>query len=171
MGKSCLLMQFTDQKFRPGLDPTIGVESSSRIITIDDDTPTKLEIRDMTGQEAFRRYSRSFYLGAAAAILVYDVTRRDTFDHVGSWLKEAKELAPANLTVILVGNKCDLLPQERAVSYEEGQEGLPRSMGSFSWRRQRKRITMWRRCSLRLPELCPRNLRMVSSMNLQSLVV
>lgn len=90
VGKSCLLMQFTDQKFRPGLDPTIGVESSSRIITIGDDTPTKLQIRDMTGQEAFRRHSRSFYLGGAAAILVYDVTRRETFDHVGSWLKEVR---------------------------------------------------------------------------------
>ena len=54
VGKSCLLMQFTDQKFRPGLDPTIGVESSSRIVTIDDDTPTKLQISDITGQEAFR---------------------------------------------------------------------------------------------------------------------
>ncbi|GJN08471.1 hypothetical protein PR202_ga26394 [Eleusine coracana subsp. coracana] len=120
VGKSCLLLRFTDQNFRPELDPTIGLEAESRIINIDD-KPTKLQIWDTAGQEIHRSCTRSLYRGAAAAILVYDITRRETFDHVERWLKEAEELAPANLTVVLVGNKCDL-SHLRSVSHEEGQE-------------------------------------------------
>ncbi|TVU47736.1 hypothetical protein EJB05_07345 [Eragrostis curvula] len=121
VGKSCLLLRFMGKKFRPELDPTIGMEADQRIISIDD-KPTKFQIWDPAGEES-RMFctSRGLYRGAAAAILVYDITRRETFDHIGRWLKEAEELAPPNLTTILVGNKCDL-SHERAVSYEEGQE-------------------------------------------------
>ncbi|TVU25561.1 hypothetical protein EJB05_28062 [Eragrostis curvula] len=134
VGKSCLLLRFMGKKFRPELDATVGIDADQRIISIDD-KPTKFQIWDPAGEES-RRFctSRGLYRGAAAAILVYDITRvllvccltnpsnrRETFDHIGRWLKEAEELAPPNLTTILVGNKCDL-SHERAVSYEEGQE-------------------------------------------------
>ncbi|KAL6658129.1 hypothetical protein ACP70R_003715 [Stipagrostis hirtigluma subsp. patula] len=119
VGKSCLLLQFTDQRFPREHNVTIGADHRTRIIAVDD-KPTKLHIWDTAGQEAFRSITRSFYRRAAAALLVYDITRRETFNHVASWLEDAKEHASPNLTIMLIGNKSDL-SRKRSVSYEEGE--------------------------------------------------
>ncbi|XP_039778288.1 ras-related protein Rab-2-A-like [Panicum virgatum] len=119
VGKSCLLLQLTDKRFRPGHDLTIGVEYGTRIVPVDG-KPTKIQSWDTAGQGAFRSITRSYYRGAAAAVLVYDITRRETFNHVASWLEDAKQLASPHLTMVLVGNKCDL-SNRRSVSYEEGE--------------------------------------------------
>nr|CAB3501991.1 unnamed protein product [Digitaria exilis] len=128
VGKSCLLLQFTDQRFRPEFDPTIGCDFGMRIIDTDG-KPTKLHIWDTAGQEVFRSINKSYYRGAAIAILVYDITKRETFDHVEMWLKDAVEVTPANLTTVLIGNKCDL-SDRRTVSYEEG-ESFAKAHGLF----------------------------------------
>ncbi|KAL6876319.1 hypothetical protein ACP4OV_012891 [Aristida adscensionis] len=120
VGKSCLLQQFMEKTFRSELDPTIGVEFGTRIVNIDDKL-TKIQIWDTAGQESFRCIVKSYYRGAAAAILVYDITKRVTFDHVATWLKDAVKFAPPGLTVVLIGNKCDI-SDERAVSFEEGEK-------------------------------------------------
>ncbi|XP_039822696.1 ras-related protein Rab-2-A-like [Panicum virgatum] len=119
VGKSCLMLQFTDKRFRPGHDLTIGVEYGARIVPVDG-VPTKIQVWDTAGQEAFRSITRSYYRGAAAAVLVYDITRRETFNHVASWLEDAKQLVSPHLTMVLVGSKCDL-SNRRSVSYEEGE--------------------------------------------------
>ncbi|KAG0462921.1 hypothetical protein HPP92_021397 [Vanilla planifolia] len=120
VGKSCLLLQFTDKRFQPVHDLTIGVEFGARMITIDN-KPIKLQIWDTAGQESFRSITRSYYRGAAGALLVYDITRRETFNHLASWLEDARQHANANMTIMLIGNKCDLA-HRRAVSTEEGQQ-------------------------------------------------
>ncbi|KAJ0479474.1 putative small GTP-binding protein [Helianthus annuus] len=120
VGKSCLLLQFTDKRFQPVHDLTIGVEFGARMITIDS-KPIKLQIWDTAGQESFRSITRSYYRGAAGALLVYDITRRETFNHLASWLEDARQHANANMTVMLIGNKCDLA-HRRAVSTEEGEQ-------------------------------------------------
>ncbi|XP_022759837.1 ras-related protein RABB1c-like [Durio zibethinus] len=89
------------------------------MITIEN-KPIKLQIWDTAGQESFRSITRSYYRGAAGALLVYDITRRETFNHLASWLEEARQHANANMTVMLIGNKCDLA-HRRAVSTEEGE--------------------------------------------------
>lgn len=76
--------------------------------------------RTQAGQESFRSITRSYYRGAAGALLVYDITRRDTFNHLVSWLDDARQHAHSNMTVMLVGNKSDLHAR-RAVSAEEGE--------------------------------------------------
>nr|KAJ0202891.1 hypothetical protein LSAT_V11C500272550 [Lactuca sativa] len=120
VGKSCLLLQFTDKRFQPVHDLTIGVEFGARMITIDN-KPVKLQIWDTAGQESFRSITRSYYRGAAGALLVYDITRRETFNHLASWLEDARQHANENMTVMLIGNKCDLA-HRRAVSTEEGEQ-------------------------------------------------
>ncbi|EGG22813.1 Rab GTPase [Cavenderia fasciculata] len=120
VGKSCLLLQFTDKRFQPVHDLTIGVEFGARMITIDN-KPIKLQIWDTAGQESFRSITRSYYRGSAGALLVYDITRRETFNHLTCWLKDAKSFANPNMTIILIGNKSDL-EQKRAVAYEEGEQ-------------------------------------------------
>merc|ERR1711977_319999 len=119
VGKSCLLLQFTDRRFQPIHDLTIGVEFGARMITIDK-KQIKLQIWDTAGQESFRSITRSYYRGAAGALLVYDITRRETFTHLTSWLEESRQHASPNMTIMLIGNKCDD-EEKRAVTYEEGE--------------------------------------------------
>ena len=77
-----------DKRFQPVHDLTIGVEFGARMIAIDN-RQIKLQIWDTAGQESFRSITRSYYRGAAGALLVYDITRRDTFNHLTRWLEEA----------------------------------------------------------------------------------
>ncbi|KAK1431080.1 hypothetical protein QVD17_14297 [Tagetes erecta] len=80
-----------------------------------------IEVELQAGQESFRSITRSYYRGAAGALLVYDITRRETLNHLASWLEDARQHANANMTVMLIGNKCDLA-HRRAVSTEEGEQ-------------------------------------------------
>ncbi|KAL5262979.1 hypothetical protein ACHWQZ_G008404 [Mnemiopsis leidyi] len=120
VGKSCLLLQFTDKRFQPVHDLTIGVEFGARMVSIEG-KQIKLQIWDTAGQESFRSITRSYYRGAAGALLVYDITRRDTFDHLASWLEDARQHSSSNMVIMLIGNKSDL-ESSRQVSKEEGEQ-------------------------------------------------
>lgn len=117
VGKSCLLLQFTDKRFRNDHDLTIGVEFGARTISLDNKI-VKLQIWDTAGQESFRSITRSYYRGAAGALLVYDITRRETFNHLTRWLDEVRQNSSVHMTIVLIGNKCDL--DRREVTTEEG---------------------------------------------------
>lgn len=119
VGKSCLLLQFTDKRFQPIHDLTIGVEFGARSIQVDTKT-IKLQIWDTAGQESFRSITRSYYRGAAGALLVYDITRRETFTHLTRWLDEARQNAHQDMVIMLIGNKSDL-DHRRQVTVEEGE--------------------------------------------------
>jgi Ras-related protein Rab-2A len=119
VGKSCLLLQFTDKRFQPVHDLTIGVEFGARLINIDQNQ-IKLQIWDTAGQESFRSITRSYYRDAAGALLVYDITRRESFNHLNRWLEEARQNGNPNMTIMLIGNKSDL-EHRRAVSTKEGE--------------------------------------------------
>jgi len=99
---------------------TIGVEFGARMVQVQG-KQIKLQIWDTAGSESFQSITRSYYRGAAGALLVYDVTRRETFDHLTRWLEEARQNANSNMVVMLIGNKVDL-EARRVVSYEEGQK-------------------------------------------------
>lgn len=98
------MLQFTDKRFQPVHDLTIGVEFGARMVTISGKT-IKLQIWDTAGQESFRSITRSYYRGAAGALLVYDITRRETFNHLASWLEDARQHSNSNMTIMLIGNK------------------------------------------------------------------
>lgn len=119
VGKSCLLLQFTDKRFRNDHDLTIGVEFGARMVSVGG-KDIKLQIWDTAGQESFRSITRSYYRGAAGALLVYDITRKDTFAHLATWLEEARQNGNPAMTIMLVGNKTDL-ESRRMVSTEEGR--------------------------------------------------
>lgn len=72
------------------------------------------------GQEAFRSITRSYYRGAAGALLVYDITRRETFNHLTTWLEDARQHSNSNMVIMLIGNKSDL-DARREVKREEGE--------------------------------------------------
>jgi len=119
VGKSCLLLQFTDKRFQPVHDLTIGVEFGARMIHVDQQQ-VKLQIWDTAGQESFRSITRSYYRGAAGALLVYDITRRETFTHLSRWLEEARQNGNPHMVIMLIGNKSDL-EHRRQVTVEEGE--------------------------------------------------
>lgn len=107
VGKSCLLLQFLEKKFKFDHDTTIGVEFGSKIINVKD-KQIKLQIWDTAGQETFKSITRSYYRGSIGVILVYDITNRDSFNNVSKWLDETKSYANDKITVMLVANKTDL---------------------------------------------------------------
>ena len=119
MGKSCILLQFTDNKFRNQHELTIGVEFGVKTVQIDGKL-IKIQIWDTAGQEAFQAITRTYYKGAMGALLVYDITRRDSFIHVTKWLEEVRNNSSKNIIIILIGNKKDL-EDKRQVTYEEGE--------------------------------------------------
>ena len=88
VGKSCLLLQFTDKRFKLAHDLTIGVEFGSRLVAVDKNVNIKLQIWDTAGQESFRSITRSYYRGAICSLLVYDITRRASFQNCVKWLEE-----------------------------------------------------------------------------------
>jgi len=128
VGKSCLLLQFTDKRFQPAHDLTIGVEFGTRFVTVDG-KQIKLQIWDTAGQESFRSITRSYYRGAAGALLVYDITRRETFNHLTTWLDDVRQHANPSTTIMLIGNKSDI-DAKRQVSKEEGEK-FARDNGLF----------------------------------------
>ncbi|PON36109.1 Small GTP-binding domain containing protein [Parasponia andersonii] len=117
-----MLLQFTDKRFHPVHDVTVGAEFGTRTVTVEG-RPIKIRVWDTAGQERFRSITRSYYRGAAGVLLVYDITRRETFDHLASWLEDARQHANnhRNTTMMLIGNKCDHSPHQRVVSEEEGE--------------------------------------------------
>jgi len=111
VGKSCLLHRFVKNEWRILSSQTIGVEFSSKIIKIGSGSRRKrikLQLWDTAGTERFRSVSRSYYRGAAGAILIYDVSSHASFSALPTFLMDARALASPNLTVILAGNKSDL---------------------------------------------------------------
>ncbi len=118
VGKSCLLLQFTDNKFRQNHEATIGVEFGGKTIILSEKT-IKIQIWDTAGQEVYQAITRGYYKGTTGAFVVYDITRRETFEHVERWLDDVKTNASKDIQIILIGNKKDL-ESERVVSFDEG---------------------------------------------------
>lgn len=119
-GKSCLLHHFSQNSFKQHSQHTIGVEFSSKTVNIGEKR-CKLQLWDTAGQERFRSVTRSYYRGAAGAILVYDITDRSTFLSLPRWLADARALASPHLVIVLVGNKSDK-EEEREVEWSEASK-------------------------------------------------
>lgn len=117
VGKSCILLRFTDKRFRAQHDVTIGVEFGSRVVEAEGEL-FKCHVWDTAGQESFRSITRSYYRCAAAALLVFDVSRRATFEHLEQWAHDVLAAASLDTVLAIVGNKTDL--EDREVSAEEG---------------------------------------------------
>ncbi|VFQ89064.1 unnamed protein product [Cuscuta campestris] len=108
VGKSNLLSRFTRNEFTQDTKSTIGVEFATRTIRVDNNKIIKAQIWDTAGQERYRAITSAYYRGAVGALLVYDITRRVTFESLERWLKELRDHTDPNIVVMLVGNKADL---------------------------------------------------------------
>lgn len=126
VGKSSILLRFSDNIFNESFLPTIGVDFKIKTFELQGRT-VKLQIWDTAGQERFKTITSSYYKGAHGIILVYDITDRQSFKDIENWLAEVEKYASENVVKLLVGNKCDL-ESARQVKYEDGKE-LANSLG------------------------------------------
>lgn len=147
---SQLTVRLCEGRFSSHHDVTIGVEFGSRIVpvgprlgpsgqsssTLSTQKRMKLSLWDTAGQETYKSITRSYFRGASGALLVYDITRRATFEHAIDWLHDLRQIAEDGIVVVLVGNKRDLasastdqtenkgleVENKRAVTREEAEE-------------------------------------------------
>ncbi|XP_052191852.1 ras-related protein RABA3 isoform X1 [Diospyros lotus] len=125
VGKTQILSRFTKNDFCFDSKSTIGVEFQTRTVTINSKL-IKAQIWDTAGQERYRAVTSAYYRGALGAMLVYDITKRQTFDHVARWIEELRAHADSSIVIMLIGNKADLVdlravPTEDAVEFAEDQ--------------------------------------------------
>ena len=118
VGKSNLLMKFAHNKFTDEYQATIGVEFGAKNIEFDNQI-YRIQIWDTAGQENFRSITRAYYKNSVCAMVVYDITSRDSFEHVQNWIEDIHNQSPKTVLIILVGNKIDL-EDKRDISYDEG---------------------------------------------------
>jgi len=128
VGKSCLLMQFTDSSFQNSSEATIGVEFGSKIIQIVPNPPNitpvnlKIHVWDTAGQEVFKSITRSYYSGAACVILVFDMCNQESFENIQKWLRDVQNYTNnPHVQLVLVANKKDLV-HRRTVGFEKAQK-------------------------------------------------
>ena len=119
VGKSNILTQYVYEKFSEEFQSTLGVEFAAKNAVIDNKI-YRIQIWDTAGAENFRSITRAYYKNSVCAFIVYDITKRETFENVQVWLDDIKNQCPQTVLLVLVGNKLDL-ENERQISYEEGE--------------------------------------------------
>lgn len=123
VGKSCVLNRAVKNEFKGEYEVTIGAEFNSLFFLVRKHK-IQLQVWDTAGMEKFRSIIKVFFNGAQAAFLVYDITRRESFDKLDAWFNMLQETAAPNVKIILVGNKIDKekereVPTELAKAYAE----------------------------------------------------
>ncbi|OMJ91517.1 hypothetical protein SteCoe_5887 [Stentor coeruleus] len=108
VGKTSLVMRIVDNQFSYSMPITVGVDNYSRILQINSTTKLNLNIWDTAGQERFSVIAPSYFRGSKAAVIVYDITREESFKNVEYWAKHITEYASSDIKVMLIGNKLDL---------------------------------------------------------------
>lgn len=120
VGKSNILLRYTDNIFNDSFLPTIGVDFKIKNITVDNQK-IKLNIWDTAGQERFQTITSTYYKGSHGIVLVYDITDKESFNNINNWVSEVKKNAGSGVVMLLVGNKSDL-ESDRVVTSKEGQD-------------------------------------------------
>ena len=118
VGKTSILLRFTEEYFPSSHIQTLGIDFKLKVQSIDSKS-YKFQIWDTAGQERFRKLTTAYYKNAKGIILVFDVTRRDSFDMVTFWMSEIQKHAIENVVKVLVGNQIDR--EERVIQKSEGK--------------------------------------------------
>ena len=120
VGKSNILSKYLKNEFNEDSKATVGVEFGSKSFSIDNRS-IKAQIWDTAGQERYKAITNAYYKGALGAFLVYDITRKETFDSVDKWIPELKANGSKNMSILIIGNKSDL-EDKRKVAKSDGEQ-------------------------------------------------
>ena len=120
VGKTNIMSKYLKNEFHEDSKATVGVEFGSKQFNIDGHN-IKAQIWDTAGQERYKAITSAYYKGAKGAFVVYDITNNTSFESIEKWINDLKGAADKDLTIIVVGNKCDL-EEKRQVAKEKGEE-------------------------------------------------
>ena len=129
VGKTNILSKYLQNEFNPDSKATVGVEFGSKTFNINDNV-IKAQIWDTAGTEKYRSITNAYYKGAKGAFVVYDITKKSSFNNIDKWLFDLKNNGDENINIILVGNKIDL-ENDRDVTTEEGEKKAILNKASF----------------------------------------
>ena len=118
VGKSNILLKYLKNQFNENSKTTIGVEFGTKNIIINNKR-IKIQILDTAGQERYRSITSAYYKGAKGALIVYDITRKNTFDNIDKWITDLKLNGDKNICIIILGNKSDLI-DKREINKNDG---------------------------------------------------
>lgn len=119
VGKSCILSQFVQGTYDPNMPATVGAAFLTKIVATDSGQ-VRLQLWDTAGQEKYRSLAPMYYRSACAALLIFDVTSKNSLENLKNWNQEICEKAPGGITVFVVGNKIDAT-EDRVVSSDSGR--------------------------------------------------
>ena len=117
VGKTNILSRYVNNEFSESTKSTVGVELGYKIEEVNN-TKVKVQIWDTAGQERYKSITNTYYKGAKGALIVYDISRKESFLNVDKWIGDLKEFGEENVCILLIGNKCDL-ENIRQVSTDE----------------------------------------------------
>lgn len=121
VGKTAIIRRFVDEAFNFNMMETIGIEFQRKVLEMEDGSTADLQIWDTAGQERYRAIGRAYYRQADAIVLVFDLSRSETFLQIPSWIKELRDhQAKEDTALILVGNKSDYIDHQ--VTRNEGED-------------------------------------------------
>ena len=130
VGKSCIISRYTKDSFSASMPSTTGACYNSKVVSFGNDKEINFEIWDTAGQEQYRSLAKVFYKSANVCILVYDITRRDSYNELKEyWIDEIKQNTDDNIILVLIGNKSDLYEFEE-VNKKEGM-GFAEKIGAI----------------------------------------
>ena len=130
VGKTSIITQFIDQTFQEDQQSTTGGTFSTKSVECDNGKILKFEIWDTAGQERYRALTKMFYKDANAAVLVYDITRKDSFEELQTyWANQIKESSPPGIILAIAANKSDLIDNE--VVDEEMARNFAKELGAI----------------------------------------
>ena len=120
VGKTNIFSKYLNDEFDPDSKATVGVEFGTKTFKIENNL-VKVQIWDTAGQERYRSVTNAYYKGAKGCLLVYDITNKSSFENLDKWISELKTNGDDNVSIMLIGNKIDLV-SDRAISLEEGKK-------------------------------------------------
>ena len=120
VGKSNILLRFSKNEFSTNYHSTIGIEFSTKSITINNKN-LRIQVWDTAGQEKFLGITKNYFKDCCCVLIIYDITNRQTFNNLQNWINTIQNYCNKYITLYMIGNKCDL-EEQREVNYEEGEK-------------------------------------------------
>lgn len=156
VGKSCIVVRFVRDEFFDFQEPTIGAAFQTQSVQLDNHV-VKFEIWDTAGQERYHSLAPMYYREAMAAVVVYDITNRDSFESAKRWIKELQQRGSPGAIIALTGNKADLETHRRVPAAEAG--AYAQANGAFHFETSAKNAVgikqLFREIAERLPKEKP----------------
>jgi small GTP-binding protein len=131
VGKSSLIRRFVKNEFTFNYKFTIGVEINSNLVEYKKGSFAQLTIWDIGGQDRFKILRRNFYEGTYGALVVFDLSRAQTFPKMKEWISDMNQLIDRKIPIIILGNKSDLIPKIGELLLENEPKEYADKIGSY----------------------------------------